>query len=283
VVVADLVRTSRRDGSELLVEVHAAIRRDDHGEPAGVVAQVIDVTDRARLEASLRQAQRMEAVGHLAGVVAHELNNAMMAVGGFADFIASDSGDPEAVANARKIITAADRASHMTRQLLMSAGQTRLDPEVVDVVAFVAGLERDLTALLGPQIRLALRHEIESGFVRVDPDPFGETIRSLALRARDAMPDGGSLEISTSRAAVDEGVLATIVVAMTDTGAPIPSNLAERLFDPFLTTGIDPRTGLELAMAFGVVRQSDGEIDVLPGSGGGSRIEIRLPEVEPPA
>ena len=279
-VVGDRVRATRRDGSGLLVEVHAAIRRDDRGEPVGVVAQVIDVTERARLEASLRQAQRMEAVGRLAGVVAHDLNNAMMAVGGYADIITSDSRDPEAVANAQKIISAADRASRMTHQLLVSAGQSRLESQVVDIVAFVSDLEGNLAALLGPQIRLDIRHEIESGFVRVDPDRFGEALRSLALRARDAMPDGGRVAISTSRASGDGNKGAMIVVAVTDTGASIEPEVAERLFDPFLTTGIDPRTGLELAMAFGVVRQSDGEIDVQAGAGGGSTIEIRLPEVE---
>lgn len=282
VVVADLVHTTRRDGSELLVEVHAAIRRDERGEPVGVVAQVIDVTERAALEASLRQAQRMEAVGHLAGVVAHELNNAMMAVGGYAEFIATDSRDPEVVAHAQRIISAADRASQMTRQLLISAGQSRLEPQVVDIVAFVSGLEDELAALLGPQLPLVLRHEIEAGFVRVDPGPFGESLRNLALRARDAMPDGGRLTISTNRAAADGGEGDTIVVAVTDTGAPIEPDVAERLFDPFLTTGIDPRTGLELAMAFGVVRQSDGEIEIRAGAVGGSTIEIRLPEVETP-
>jgi PAS domain S-box-containing protein len=282
VVVADLVRTARRDGSELLVEIHAAIRRDERGKPVGVVAQVIDVTERARLEASLRQSQRMEAVGRLAGVVAHELNNAMMAVGGYAEFIKSDSRDPEAVANAQKIIGAADRASRMTRQLLVSAGQSRFEPQVVDIVAIIGGLQDELKVLLGPQIRLDVRHGIESGFVLVDPDPFGETIRSLALRARDTMPDGGTLTISTSRTSGDGDVGSVIVVGLTDTGAPIEPDVAERLFDPFLTTGVDPRTGLELAMAFGVVRQSDGEIDVRAASTGGSTIEIRLPEIKGP-
>jgi PAS domain S-box-containing protein len=282
VVVGDRVRAARHDGSELLVEVHAAIRRDERGEPVGVVAQVIDVTERARLEASLRQAQRMEAVGRLAGVVAHDLNNAMMAVGGYADFITSDSRDPEAVANAEKIMIAADRASRMSRQLLVSAGQSRLEPQVVDLVAFVCGLEDEMAALLGPQIRLEVRREIESGFVRVDPDRFGEALRSLALRARDAMPDGGMLTISTSRIAGEGDHSARVVMSVTDTGAPIEPDVAERLFDPFLTTGIDPRTGLELAMAFGVVRQSGGEIDVRAGAGGGSTIEIRLPEIETP-
>ena len=282
VVVADLVYTTRRDGSELLVEVHAAIRRDERGEPVGVVAQVIDVTERAALEASLRQAQRMEAVGHLAGVVAHELNNAMMSVGGYADFIATDSGDPEVVAHAQKIIGAADRASQMTRQLLISAGKSRLEPQVVDIVDFVSGLEGELAALLGPRIPFELRHEIEAGFVRVDPGAFGEVLRNLALRARDAMPDGGRLTISASRDAGDGGEGHVIVVAVTDTGAPIEPDVADRLFDPFLTTGIDPRTGLELAMAFGVVRQSDGEIEIHAAAGGGSTIEIRLPEVDTP-
>jgi PAS domain S-box-containing protein len=283
VVLGERVRATRRDGSELLVEVHAALRQDERGEPVGVVAQVIDVTERARLEASLRQAQRTEAVGRLAGVVAHDLNNAMMAVGGYADLITSDSGDPEAVANARKIIGAADRASRMTRQLLISAGQSRLEPEILDMVAFVSALEGELSALLGPPVLLNVQHEIESGFVRVDPDRFGDAIRSLVLRARDAMPEGGGLTISTNRVGGERRQGSVIVVEVTNTGAAIEPDVAERLFDPFLTTGVDPRTGLELAMAFGVVRQSDGEIEVRAGAGGGSTIEIRLPEVEAPA
>jgi PAS domain S-box-containing protein len=280
-VVGDWVRSARHDGSALLVEVHAALRRDEQGIPVGVVAQMIDVTERSRLEASLRQAQRMEAVGHLAGVVAHDLNNAMMAVGGYAGFIANDSSDQDAVANAQKIMGAADQASRMTRQLLVSAGQSRLQPHVIDVVAFVSGFETELKAVLGPGIRLEMRHDIESGFVRVDPDRFGEALGSLAIRARDAMPDGGRLTISTSRIAGEGDHGARVVIAVADTGAPIAPDVSERLFDPFLTTGIDPRTGLELAMAFGVVRQSGGEIDVRRGAAGGSMIEIRLPEVAP--
>jgi signal transduction histidine kinase len=282
VVAGDQVRAVRDDGSELLVEVHAAIRRDEQGIPVGVVAQMIDVTERTRLEASLRQAQRMEAVGHLAGVVAHDLNNAMMAVGGYAEFIAYESSDRDAVANARKIMAAADQASRMTRQLLVSAGQSRLEPEVVDVVAFVSGFETELKAVLGPQIRLERRDDIESGFARVDPDRLGEALGSLAIRARDAMPDSGMLTISTSRIAGDGDHGARVVIAVADTGAPIEPDVAERLFDPFLTTAIDPRTGLELAMAFGFIRQSGGEIEVYAGAGGGSTIEIRLPEVEMP-
>jgi len=282
VVAGRRVRAARPDGSELLVEVHAALRRDEQGIPVGVVAQMIDVTERSLLEASLRQAQRMEAVGRLAGVVAHDLNNAMMAVGGYAEFIATESTDQDAVANAQRILGAADQASRMTRQLLVSAGQSRLEPQVVDVVAFVSGLETDLKAVLGAKIRLDMRHEIEAGFVRVDPDRFGEALGSLAIRARDAMPNGGRLTISTSRIAGEGDHGARVVIAVADTGAPIEPDTAERLFDPFLTTGIDPRTGLELAMAFGVVRQSGGEIEVHARAGGGSTIEIRLPEVETP-
>jgi signal transduction histidine kinase len=247
-----------------------------------IAARIEAEQERERFEVSLRQAQRMEAVGRLAGVVAHDLNNALMAVGGYAGFIRSDSRDPEAVANAERIIGAADEASRMTKQLLVFAGQSIMRPQVIDVVAFVSGLEADLTTVLGSQVRLEVRHEIESGLVRVDLERFAEALRTLAHRARDAMPDGGSLTISTSRieAGGDEG--AKIVVAVADTGAPIGPDVAERLFDPFLTTGLDPRTGLELAMAFGVVRQSGGEIEVRHGAAAGSTIEIRLPEAGPP-
>jgi PAS domain S-box-containing protein len=281
VVAGRRVRAARPDGSELLVEVHAALRRDEQGVPVGVVAQMIDVTERSLLEASLRRAERMEAVGRLAGVVAHDLNNAMMGVAGYAGFIANDSTDQDAVANAQRILEAADQASRMTRQLLASTGQSTLHPRVIDVVAFVSGFETDLKAVVGPRIQLELRSDIESGFVRVDPERFGEGLGSLAIRARDAMPNGGRLTISTSRNAGDGEGGARVVIEVADTGSAIAPEVAERLFDPFLTTGVDPRTGLELAMAFEVVRQSGGEIEVRARVGGGSVIEIRLPEVAP--
>lgn len=243
-----------------------------------LAARIAAEQERERLEVSLRQAQRMEAVGRLAGVVAHDLNNALMAVGGYADFIAGDSRDPEAVENAKKIRGAADRASRMTRQLLVFAGQSIMRPQVIDVVDFVAGLETDLGRVVGSGVRLEVRHAIASGFVRVDVDRFAEVLRSLAQRARDAMPDGGSVTVTTTRIDARDDAAARIVVDVTDTGTPIAPEVAERLFDPFLTTGLDSRTGLELAMAFGVVRQSGGEIEVRRGSAGGSTIEIRLPE-----
>jgi signal transduction histidine kinase len=170
----------------------------------------------------------------------------------------------------------------MTRQLLVSAGQSRLEPQVVDLVPFVDRFEGELAGLLGEAIQLEVQHAVPSAFVQVDPDLFADVIRSLTMRGRDAMPEGGTLTISTSREAGGQDDGATVVVAVTDTGAPLEPDVAERLFDPFLTTGIDPRTGLELAVAFGIVRQSDGEIVVRPGAGGGSTIEIRLPEVERP-
>lgn len=243
-----------------------------------IAARVAAERERERLEVSLRQAQRMEAVGRLAGVVAHDLNNALMAVGGYADFITSDSPDPEAVANAEKIRSAADRASRMTRQLLVFAGQSILRPQVIDIVDFVSGLEPDLAMLVGPGVRLDVHHTITSGFIRVDVDRFAETLRSLAQRARDAMSDGGSVTVSTARIAAAGSDGSRIVISVSDTGAPIEPDVAERLFDPFLTTGLDSRTGLELAMAFGVVRQSGGEIEVRRGAAGGSTIEISLPE-----
>jgi PAS domain S-box-containing protein len=282
VVAGRRVRAARPDGSELFVEVHAALRRDEQGTPVGVVAQMIDVTERSLLEASLRQAQRQEAVGRLAGVVAHDLNNAMMAVAGYAGFIATDSSDQDAVGNAQQILGAADQASRLTHQLLVATGQSTMHPRVIDVVAFVGRREESLRAVLGPRIGLEVRSDIEQGLVRVDPDRFGEGLESLAIRARDAMPNGGTLTISTSRVAGDGDEGGQVVIAVADTGAPIAPEVAERLFDPFLTTGIDPRTGFELAMAFGVVRQSGGEIEIHARAGGGSTIEVRLPEVEPP-
>ena len=246
-----------------------------------IAARIEAEQERERLEVSLRQSQRMEAVGRLAGMVAHDLNNAMMAVTGYADFIRSDSHDQEAIANAERIISAARGASRTTKQLLVFAGQSIMRPSVVDVVGLVSGLEADLRASLGTPIRLEVRHEIESGFVRVDVDRFTEALRSLAHRARDAMPHGGSLAVSTSRVGGDGDAGAWIVVALVDTGARLAPEVAERLFDPFLTTGQDPRTGLELAMAFGVIRQSDGEIEVRPEASGGSTIEVRLPEADP--
>jgi PAS domain S-box-containing protein len=281
VVGGDRVRATRPNGSELLVEVHAAIRRDERGEPVGVVAQLIDVTERTRLEASFRQGQRMEAVARLAGVVAHDLNNAMTAARGYADFIATESPDPNAVSDAQHVIRAVDGATRMTNQLLAFAGGSSLQPRIIDVVGFISGMESDIVAMLGANLRVELRHGIQAGSVRVDPARFGDALRSLVVRARDAMPDGGRLTIETSRRAGEDGQQGRIVVSVADTGEAVEFDAAEQLFDPFLTTGLDPRTGLELALAFAVVRQSGGEIEVRREDGGGSTIEVSLPEVEP--
>ena len=170
----------------------------------------------------------------------------------------------------------------MTRQLLVSTGQATLHPRVIDVVALVSGLENDLktVAWSTDRTRTAIRHRdgvrtCRSGALRRGAwQPGHPSPRRHAQRrqARDLVEPGVGGEGDHS---------ARIVIEVADTGIAIAPEVAERLFDPFLTTGIDARTGLELAMAFGVVRQSGGEIEVRARAGGGSTIEIQLPEVAP--
>lgn len=248
-----------------------------------VAIQAVDVTAALAMEEQLREAHKMEAVGRLAGGVAHDFNNSLTAIGGFAALIASETKEPGTKEAASTILGAAKRAADLTRELLAYSRRSILQPQTVDVNELVAGLRPMMVRLLGADVSVVVKSGVARALVRVDPSGLERVILNLAVNARDAMPAGGSLTLSIDRLGSGDGSAAEpgwIVTTVADTGAGIPSELHSQVFDPFFTTKqVGSGTGLGLSMVKGFVIQSGGSVRLVSEPGFGTAIEIKLPEV----
>ena len=283
----------RLDGTDLEVEVRA-VAFVDHGRPSAHLV-VRDITERLAGEAAARQmeerlheAQRMESVGALAGGVAHEVNNMMAVVLGFSDFLLKDFRIPdECLADVREIIKAADRAATVTRQLLAFSRRAVHRPEAIDLVAAVRAAEPVIRRLLGENRRLVLEMGAVPG-VWVDPGQLEQVIINLALNARDAMPDGGTLTISTSETELPDAVARAAgtaipavryaAVVVRDTGVGMDTATQREIFEPFFTTKpVGKGTGLGLAAVQGILEQHNGYITVSSAPGQGAEFTVYLP------
>jgi PAS domain S-box-containing protein len=278
----------------------------DHGQPVGqagggpeyLTGAVIDVTERKAAEEQLVQAQRMDAVGHLAGGVAHEINNMMTAVLGFAALVLQRLGDHPLAGEVRQINRAAERAATITKQLLAFSRRQLLRPQVLDINALVGGMEYMLRRMLGEDKVFVLDLAADLGRVRADQSQMEQVLLNLALNARDAMPGGGAITIHTRNVVMPHRLPSTatedelppghyVLLRVSDTGTGMDAATRARVFEPFFTTKpVGQGTGLGLAMAFGIVRQSGGTIRVYSAPGEGTTFNIYLPEVldaaEPP-
>ena len=251
-----------------------------------------DVTERVVLEEQFRHAQKMEAVGQLAGGVAHDFNNILTAVLGYADLLLSrmSKSDPSrpAVDEIRK---GGERAASLTRQLLAFSRRAATQPRVVDLNAAIRDLVPMVRRLVGENVRFDVRLSDAIRSVRVDPTQLEQVIVNLVVNARDAMPQGGVITIETDHlelgaaapsesgpADVDPGTYVRLRVS--DTGAGIPPDVLEHIFEPFFTTKEQGRgTGLGLATVYGIVRQHSGRIRVASELGQGAEFEVLLPEI----
>jgi CheY-like chemotaxis protein len=241
-----------------------------------------------QMEHRLQQAQRMEAVGALAGGVAHEVNNMMTVVLGFSDSLIWDSHLPkECLADVREIMKAADRAAVVTRQLLAFSRRAVHRPQVVDLGTAMREAESVLRRLLGGSRRLVLVADAAHP-VWVDPSQFQQVVINLALNARDAMPDGGTLTITTGEIELASGVAAAdnaeipagryTILVVRDTGEGMDAATRERIFEPFFTTkAIGHGTGLGLAAVHGILTQNHGYVTVVSGPGEGAAFTLYLP------
>jgi signal transduction histidine kinase len=235
-------------------------------------------SDRQRLEAQLRQAQKMEAIGRLAGGVAHDMNNMLAVVLSYLELLEDSlsSGDPRC-ADIADIRTATDRGVALTRQLLAFSRQQVLNPVVVDLGKILGNVVKMVTTLIGADVRVDLVLATEPLWVEVDPGQIEQVVMNLAVNARDAMPRGGSLHFATER--VDERVR----LRVSDTGTGMDAATKERIFEPFFTTKEAAKgTGLGLATVFGIVKQSHGDIAVHSELGQGTTFTIELPLVAAP-
>ena len=280
-------RHLRADGSIIQVEVTSHdIVWDER--PARVVL-AMDLTDKVKLEEQLRQAQKMEAVGRLAGGVAHDFNNLLTAVSGNAQLLRSELEPGDArVEEVDEILLASERAATLTRQLLAFSRRQVLQPRALNLNESIEELRSMLGRLIGEDILLRTVLDPDLGLVRADPGQLTQVLVNLAVNARDAMPKGGTVTIETRNvtlgetfAAAHEGVRPGphIMLSVSDTGGGMDAETQAHLFEPFFTTKeVGKGTGLGLATVYGIVRQSEGSIDMRSEPGKGSTFEIYLPQ-----
>ena len=283
----------RRNGAAFPALIDATAVKNADGKVIYYAVNVQDLTERRRAEEQVRQAQKMEAVGRLAGGVAHDFNNMMMIIMGFSDFLLStlDRDDPR-WADADEIRKAADRAMHLTRQLLGFGRQQLVARHVLSLNEVVSGLERMLRPLLGEDIRLVTSLSHGLGGVEADYGQLEQVVMNLALNARDAMRGGGSLTIETMDVDLPEGYAYRqvgidipsgpyVMLVVSDTGHGMTAEVKARLFEPFFTTKpASQNTGLGLATVYGIVVQSGGYIWVDSEPGHGTAFKVCFPRVE---
>jgi len=258
----------------------------------GAVAHFIDVTEQKSLEAQFAQAQKMQAMGQLAGGVAHEFNNLLTAMIGFCDLLLHRhaAGDPS-FADIMQIKQNANRAANLVRQLLAFSRKQPLQPKELNVTDALMELSHLLTRLIGEAIEFKLVHGRDLGVVKVDPGQFDQMIINLAVNARDAMSGGGKLTITTGTETFDQPTQVGpeqappgryVRIAVADSGKGIaPENLG-RIFEPFFSTKKEipgAGTGLGLATVYGIVRQTGGFILVDSAPGRGATFNIYLPRI----
>ena len=254
---------------------------------------MIDATARKNLELQFAQAQKMQAMGQLAGGVAHDFNNLLTAMIGFCDLLLQRHGvgDPS-FTDIIQIKQNANRAAGLVRQLLAFSRKQPLKPKLIDVTENFAELSHMLKRILGEQIQLKFRHGTDLGYIRVDPVQFSQVIINLAVNAKDAMNNQGTLTISTRVETLTEPYRFGadtikpgdfVVIEVKDTGCGIPIENLTRIFEPFFSTKqniVGSGTGLGLAMVYGIVRQTEGFIKVDSIIGKGTAFSIFLPRFE---
>jgi signal transduction histidine kinase len=283
-----------RNGMVFPALIDATAVKDEQGQVIYYAVNVQDLTERRRAEEQIRQAQKMEAVGRLAGGVAHDFNNMMMIIMGFSDFLLTtlERSDPR-WADADEIRKAAERAMHLTRQLLGFGRQQLVARHVLSLNDVVSGMERMLRPLLGEDIRLITRLSVGLGGVEADYGQMEQVVMNLALNARDAMRGGGGLTIETLDVDLPEGYAYRhvgidippgpyVMLIVSDTGHGMAPEVKARLFEPFFTTKpTTQNTGLGLATVYGIVVQSAGYIWVDSEPEKGTTFKICFPRVEP--
>ncbi|MFZ5783644.1 MAG: response regulator [Pseudomonadota bacterium] len=280
------------------VTVRASFEGRDYdvsrGEMAGggSVVRCVDITEKLRDELALRQGQKMEATGQLTGGMAHDFNNILQVIQANLDLVKGVVTDRQVLARLGTAAAAADRGARLTQQLLAFARRQSLAPQPTDVAQLVRDLADLLRHSLGERIIFRLEIADEPWNAKIDPSQLENAILNLAINARDAMPEGGTVTIEVSNAMLDRRYAALhpevtpgpyVLVAVNDTGVGMPPEVAAQAFDPFFTTKEDGKgTGLGLSMVYGFVRQSNGHIRIDSAIGQGTSIKLYLPRTLDP-
>jgi PAS domain S-box-containing protein len=277
-----------KDGRALRAELSTRVLTEN-GQPIAVLAVCRDVREREALEGQLRQAQKMEAVGQLAGGVAHDFNNLLTVIQGNGELLMAEfDGDDPRRQDLVQIVEAGHRASALTRQLLAFSRRQIDQPRVFELGGLVTGLEPMLRRLLGEKVAIAAIVPDRAAHVRADPAQMEQVIINLAVNARDAMPEGGTLTIETTVVDVDENAQWAggppagryALLSVRDTGMGMDADTIARIFEPFFTTKEQGRgTGLGLSTVYGIVQNAGGHVRVHSEPGQGATFRVYLPHV----
>ena len=279
----------RKDGKRVPT-LFAAVELSHATEPQDLCF-VVDLTERKNLENQVRQAQKLENIGLLAGGVAHDFNNLLTVMMGYTNMLLADPDTNHAHREPLEQVSAAvDRAAALTRQLLTFSRRNPSEPKTLVLDDLVRNVEKLLRRLIGEQIEVSLWLGADKGSIHADPGLIEQVIVNLAVNARDAMPDGGKLYIETSRMAVDDDFAATSLgvtpgiyqcIEVSDNGTGMSPEVQARLFEPFFTTKEPGKgTGLGLSTVYGIVKQSEGSIKVHSTPGIGTSVRILFPAVD---
>ena len=281
----------RKDGSEVPVEVSLSYVEIDEGVFA--IAFVSDISQRKQLEEQLLHAQKMEAVGRLAGGVAHDFNNMLTVISGYNRMILDELSTMDPLRGyAEEILKAADRAGALTNQLLAFSRRQIMQPRVFNVNAALIQTQKMLQRLIGEDIELVMNLGVNVGNIKADPGHVEQAIVNLCVNARDAMPLGGHLTIETSNVVLDENYAKThmgvmpgdfTMIAVSDDGHGMDAETRRHIFEPFFTTKEKGKgTGLGLATVYGMVKQAGGDIWVYSEPGQGTTFKLYFPRVLEP-
>lgn len=277
-------------GEERMIAWRNTVLVDESGRIEGTLSSGEDVTERKRLEDQLRQAQKMEAVGRLAGGVAHDFNNILTTIIGYGSLMQFDldDGNP-AKPYVEQILSSAERAARLTQSLLAFSRKQIINPKPVRLGVVAGKMEKLLAKIIGEDIELRTVCHDENATVWADSGQLEQILMNLAANARDAMPDGGVLTIETDRMELDGDFIKAhgygkpgpyAVLSVTDTGAGMDEKTRTKIFEPFFTTKeVGKGTGLGLSIVYGIVKQNSGYVSVYSEPGRGTTFRIYLPAI----
>jgi PAS domain S-box-containing protein len=293
-----LYRLRRCDGEYRWLQDDGCPRFNSAGDFIGYIGHCLDITERKRaeeqtrsVEEQLRQAQKLETIGRLAGGVAHDFNNMLSIILGYGEAILQTLHHDDPLHNEiKEIVKAGERSAALTRQLLAFSRRQTLQPRVLDLNVVINNLEKMLHRLIGEDVELVLSLAKDLARVKADPGQIEQVIMNLAVNARDAMPQGGKLITETSNVILGERYSEShadvvpgryVMLAVTDTGCGMDRQTLAQIFEPFFTTKEKEKgTGLGLSMVYGIVRQSGGYIWAYSEPGRGTTFKIYLPQTQ---
>jgi PAS domain S-box-containing protein len=281
-IVEQRMKVWRIDGASVDVSASASALVDGEGRPSGLLAVLADVSERQELEQQLQHHRRMEAVGRLAGGVAHDFNNLLTVIIGYSDLIARRLGPDHALAADIDAVRAAgQRAADLTEKLLTISRRRVVEATVIDPNAVVVEIQRLLERVVGEDIVMESDLDQTAGRVKIDQGQLEQVLLNLVVNARDALPHGGRISISTRTEPSDDTGPGGVVLVVSDTGVGMDPSTIERCFEPFFTTKERTKgTGLGLATVYSIVAEAGGRIAVESAPGEGATFRIWLPCVD---